>query len=99
MQPHRPKGYFKAATWVPRMGQHIYQTIRSLTKSPRKLILFVVYTGGVASIGLAIGAWLQHKEVPRKIVSTFNKYLNSNSSQVQFAPWQDINTHLHVIQI
>ena len=69
-------------------------------------IFLLAYTAGVASVGLVIGVWLQHKQLPSKLIErwgidprAFRLYLEAGSSRVQDVPWQDVNTHLHAIQV
>ena len=76
--------------------------VQSLAHDPKKLVLRVVGLVAIASVGVVAGIWLQHEQVPKRVVqpiqATFHR-LVSNPPQALVAEWRDITTNLHVIQI
>jgi hypothetical protein len=47
----------------------------------------------------ALALWLEHEQLPSKVVAGIQSRLPSTVPQTQIVSWRDINTNLHVIQI
>ena len=75
-----------------------------------KVTLFVVYTGGVALVGLVLGSWLQKNNVIAKVIAeavyrlgidqfALRQYFNTSDSRTLVLQWKEVNANLHVIDV
>ena len=75
-------------------------------KAILKVTLFLIYTGGVALVGLVLGSWLQQNNIINKAVyrlgidqSVLRQYFQTSVPKTLVLPWKEVNTNLHVIDV
>jgi len=87
-----------ARIWAELVLRYIRRFLTSLR--PLAVALFLTYSASVATAGILSGIVLQYSGVPQKLLLSVN-YLVAQSSAAgaHIAPWRDINTNLHLIQV
>jgi cytochrome c2 len=71
-----------------------------------KVILFLIYTGGVALVGLALGLWVQKNNMITKATYrlgidqyVLQQYFKTGNTRTLVLQWKEVNTNLQVIDV
>ena len=93
------QGYINvSAMWAAQVAKHLYRRLSLLR--PLAVFLFLIYSISIASASILGGILLQYRGVPRELLISADHIMSRISpGDAQIAPWRDISTNLHVIQV